>query len=163
MSLLNQMPDDAKLWVYQSNRFLTDTEVAAILSEGEKFIASWAAHGSPLKASFDVVHSLFIVIAVDEKQAQASGCSIDKSVHFVKQLEQQFNITLFDRFRVAFFSGDTVNHCSYHKLADVLEQHFGSDYENVTVFNNTITSKTEFDTNWKIPLKESWMNKVLEA
>jgi hypothetical protein len=162
MNSIAEMPDDAKLWVYQSNRFLTDAEVATIIAESENFIATWAAHGAKLKASFDVLYSLFVVIAVDEKQAMASGCSIDKSVHFVKQLEQQFNITLFDRFRVAFLSGEDVNHCSYSKLADVLENNFGSYFEDVIVFNNTITSKKEFVTLWKVPLKESWMNKVLQ-
>ena len=28
--------------------------------------------------------------------------------------------------------------------------------DNTTVFNNTITTKKEFDTQWTLPLKDSW-------
>ena len=80
------MPSDARVWVYQSNTILSDAEVNTIKNEGAHFISDWAAHGSNLKASFDVLFNRFIVIAVDEQQATASGCSIDKSVKFVKEL-----------------------------------------------------------------------------
>ena len=96
------MPSDARVWVYQSNTVLSDVEVNAIKNDGAGFIAEWAAHGASLKASFDILFCRFIVIAVDEQQALATGCSIDKSVKFVKELEQKYNLNLFDRMPVSY-------------------------------------------------------------
>lgn len=159
MTTFKNMPSDARLWVYQSNRILSDAEVKAIEEEGLKFISDWAAHGASLKASFDVLHNLFIVIAVDEKQAMASGCSIDKSVHFVKALEQKLNLNLFDRMQVAYRSSNEIKVCKLSEFEKLASQ--GIVNESTIVFNNMVTSKSSFDTEWEVPLKQSWQNRVL--
>ena len=159
MTKLTNMPQDARLWVYQSNRILTDAEVKAIEEEGLTFISDWAAHGASLKASFDVLHNLFVVIAVDEKQAMASGCSIDKSVHFVKALEQKLSLNLFDRMQVAYRSATEIKVCKLSDFEKLAAQ--GLVNESTIVFNNMVASKEAFDSNWEVPLKQSWQNRVL--
>ena len=42
----NKMPDYARVWVYQANRDLTDSEVNTIQQILESQINNWAAHGS---------------------------------------------------------------------------------------------------------------------
>ncbi|MGZ4117532.1 MAG: ABC transporter ATPase, partial [Bacteroidia bacterium] len=121
MNTISNMPSDARLWVYQSNTALSDAQVSTIKNEGANFISDWAAHGASLKAAFDVLYDRFIVIAVDEQQAMATGCSIDKSVKFVKELEQKFNLNLFDRMQVAYRKGNEIVVCSlpeFEKLAN---------------------------------------------
>lgn len=161
---INEMPADARVWVYQSNKALSDAEVTAIAKAGHTFITDWAAHGASLKASFDVLHNRFIVIAVDEKQAAASGCSIDKSVHFIKELEKQFDLNLFDRMQVAFRKENQIITCNFNDLLKELTSHISSDTDilgNVIVFNNMVSSKSEFDTNWESKLKNSWQGRIL--
>ncbi|MCW3083776.1 MAG: hypothetical protein JWP12_1142 [Bacteroidetes bacterium] len=153
------MPLDARVWVYQNNKALSDVEVNEIKIAGEKFISDWSAHGAALRASFDVLYNRFIVIAVDEKQALASGCSIDKSVHFIKQLEQQLHLNLFDRMQVAYKKGNELVACSlaeFEKLAAAHEVN-----ENTIVFNNMVTTKAAFDLDWEVPVKNSWQRRVL--
>jgi len=159
MNAIDKMPADARVWVYQSNRALTEQEVKELKAEGEKFVSGWSAHGAALNASFDVLYDRFIVLAVDEKQALASGCSIDKSVHFIKQLEQQLNLNLFDRMQVAYKKGEELLACSlaeFEKLAVAQEVD-----ENTIVFNNMVSSKAAFDTEWEVPVKKSWQSRVL--
>ena len=159
MTKLKNMPQDARLWVYQSNRILSDAEVKAIEAEGLKFIFDWAAHGASLKASFDVLHNLFVVIAVDEKQAMASGCSIDKSVHFVKELEQKLSLNLFDRMQVAYRSANEIKVCKLSDFEKLATE--GLINESTIVFNNMVSSKETFDSQWEVPLKQSWQSRVL--
>ena len=156
---IQQMPPDARVWVYQSNRLLSDAEVSTITKAGADFIASWSAHGAALKASFDVLYNRFIVIAVDEKQALASGCSIDKSVRFVKELEQQFNLNLFDRMQVAYRKDDKIAACSLNEFEKLAAAHQVD--ENTIVFNNMVTTKAAFEKEWEVPVKESWQKRVL--
>jgi len=159
MNSISNMPQNARVWVYQNNRSFSDAEVIALRSQGEKFISGWAAHGADLKASFDILHNLFIVIAVDEAQAMASGCSIDKSVQFIKSLELEFKLNLFDRMQVAYRSKDEIKVCSlneFEKLAST-----GLVSEDTIVFNNMVASKSAFDMEWEVPLKGSWQKRVL--
>jgi hypothetical protein len=156
---ISNMPSDARVWVYQSNTLFSDAEVKALLEEGIKFISDWAAHGASLKASFDILFNRFIVIAVDEQQAMASGCSIDKSVKFVKELEQKFNLKLFDRMQVAYRKGDEIKVCSLSEFERSAKQ--GLVNGSTIVFNNMISSKKAFDEEWEVPLKQSWQNRVL--
>lgn len=159
MITISTMPSGARVWVYQSDRKFSDAEVKAIESAGRNFISGWAAHGANLNASFDVLYNLFIVIAVDEKQAMASGCSIDKSVRFVKDLEQQLNLNLFDRMQVAYRKEKEITVC---KLSD-FEKLAAEGTVNATtiVFNNMVNTKAAFDSEWEVPLKQSWQSKVL--
>ena len=159
MTSISNMPPHSKVWVYQSNRPFTESEAETINKSGNSFIAEWAAHGASLKASFDVIYSQFIVIAVDEEQALASGCSIDKSVKFIKDIEQQFNLTLFDRLNVAYRTENEIAVCSLSAFEKLAEQ--GLVNETTVVFNNMITTKSAFDSQWEVPLKQSWQSKVL--
>lgn len=159
MSAIKNMPDNARVWVYQSERILSDDEVNVIEKAGADFITDWAAHGASLKASFDVLYNRFIVIAVDEKQAMASGCSIDKSVQFVKGLEQQLKLNLFDRFQVAYRINGEIRGCSLSEFEKLATQNIVD--ANTIVFNNMVTTKADFDKSWEIPLKQSWQSRVL--
>ena len=162
---IGQMPDNARVWVYQNSRELPEKEVNAIYEAGQEFINSWTAHGASLKASFDVLYNRFIVIAVDEEQALASGCSIDSSVRFVKQLEQQFGLNLFDRMQVAYHLNSEIRTCHLNNLLSELTTAVGLDKNalgEVIVFNNMVITKGEFDEQWEIPLKYSWQSRILK-
>ena len=159
MNTIKNMPPDSKVWVYQSNRKLTDLEVETITNSGLAFIEQWAAHGASLKASFDVLYNRFIILSVDEKQAMASGCSIDSSIRFIKEIEKLLNINLFDRLQVAYRSGNEIISCSLSEFEKLAEA--SSVNESTIVFNNMVTSKADFDTKWEVPLNQSWQNRVL--
>ncbi|UPT69069.1 MAG: hypothetical protein M0D57_10815 [Sphingobacteriales bacterium JAD_PAG50586_3] len=77
-------PAMLRVWIYQADRLLTDSEQQMLAEASAQFVAQWSAHGTPLTAAAQVLNGYFLVLGVDEAQAQASGCSIDKSVNFVK-------------------------------------------------------------------------------
>src|SRR5690349_2707845 len=104
----NQMPSDARVWVYQCNKELTDAEVKSIKEKTAVFTEQWTAHKQQLRAGFDVRYNRFLIITIDEKQAMASGCSIDASVHFIQSLEKDLNVSFFDRMLFTYKNGDKV-------------------------------------------------------
>ena len=81
---IEQMPSDSRVWVYQSPRLITSDEQQRLMSGLFSFIDSWTAHQAGLRAAGAILHDRFVVIAVDENHNHASGCSIDKMVHFMK-------------------------------------------------------------------------------
>jgi hypothetical protein len=155
------MPDSSRVWVYQSNRILNDAEVSEINKMAQHFVPSWDAHGAILSSSITVHHHLFIVILVDEQVTQISGCAIDKSVAFIKRVEQQLNIHFFDRMNVAYQKDNMIETCTMHEFQTLLNE--GKVDDQTLVFNNLVSTKKEFDTNWKIPLQKSWHKRLLNT
>jgi hypothetical protein len=156
---IQQMPSNARVWVYQSSTSLSEEQVNTILRKGQAFIESWTAHGASLKASFDVLYNRFIIISVDEQQAMASGCSIDKSLSFIKSLEQEFNLQLLDRMQVAYRRGDDIEVCSLQEFEKLAGK--GLVNASTIVFNNMVSTKAAFDSTWEVPITESWQRRVL--
>lgn len=148
-----------RVWVYQANRFLSDSEVSEITDLVQEFVASWTAHGSALAGKGTIVDRLFLLLEVDEEVAGVTGCSIDKSVHFIKSLGSKFGIDFFDRMRVSYF--DTTNKLQLVSRDEF--QHLVNDgivKNDTIVFNNLIQSSEELANNWKIPFSQSWHSKV---
>src|SRR5471030_2904253 len=100
-----QFSPNSRVWIYQSDRKLDDAVVQQIQLHLSNFATQWTAHNHQLKAKAEIRYNRFLVLIVDESQAGASGCSIDKSVNFMKQVGEQFNINLLDRFNLAYREG----------------------------------------------------------
>ena len=156
-----EISENSRIWIYQSDRELTEQEFKAIQSHLDEFTASWAAHGNSLHAKGEIRFQRFIIIAVDEQQAQASGCSIDKSVALMKQFETQFGIQLFDRMQIAYRDGASIKTFRKADFNMLIEK--GTLNEHSIIFNNLIQRYGELDTAWEIPLKESWLNRLMPA
>ena len=158
---LNDLPPHSRVWVYQSNREFTNDEAAHIREAGSKFVANWAAHGSALKAGMDVYHNRFIVIMVDENQAMASGCSIDSSVGFIREVQSKYQVDMFDRMLIAYHIGEAVHAAPMLAFEQLLSD--GTIDENTIVFNNLVATKAEFDSSWKVAVKDSWHARMMPA
>ncbi len=119
MNLFNEMNPDSKLWIYQANRELTPTEIDWIQSQLDAYTADWAAHGNQLHAAATTLEKHFIALAVDSSQAIASGCSVDNSVRFIKDLGKELNVDFFNRLKM--LAEDQVGekkYVSYKQLAE---------------------------------------------
>lgn len=150
-----------RVWIYQCNRFLQEEEIRRVEQILEEFVAQWTAHGSQLAGSYEIRYGLFIVLMVDEEQAMVTGCSIDKSVHLLKKIEQELGVSLFDRLVIAYrnHSGDAIQLASSDDFRGLLTEG-GVNPDTTIVFNNMVTSANELDTKWEVPLKDSWHAKV---
>ena len=155
----NSLPDSARVWVYQSNRAFLENELLTIRKESAEFINSWTRHGDQLKGGFTILYNQFLVLAIDESFANASGCSIDSSVRFVQKLEGQLSVDLMNKLNISFKDGENINIVS---MADF--QHYAKT-DKITsetiVFNNMVQTKEEVATKWEVPAKDSWHQRFL--
>jgi len=150
--------ENSRVWIYQSNRELTSAEVARMEPVLNNFATGWTAHNHQLKAKAEIRYNRFIVLVVDESQAGASGCSIDKSVNLMKALEQELNINLFDRFNIAYRSGAGINSVGRNEFEELIKQ--GDVTADTIVFNNLVATIKDLDTKWEVPFKSSWHQQV---
>ena len=153
------LPNNSRVWIYQSDREFTNTEIEFIAAKAEEFINQWTRHGDDLKGSFMIKYNQFLVLAVDESFNNVSGCSIDSSVRFVKELENELQIDLMNKLNVTFKDNENVNMV---KLSDF--QQFAKDQKitpETIVFNNMVNTKEDFETKWEIAAKDSWHKRFL--
>lgn len=151
--------DFARVWVYQSSKTFSDEEVVEISKKLTLFITDWKRHGDNLKASFLIKYNQFIVIAVDESYQSVSGCSIDASVNFIKQLEKEFKTDLTNKLNISFKDNLNINIVS---LADFQKYAKANKITSKTiVFNNMVANKSEFENNWEVPASKSWHSRFL--
>lgn len=151
----DQLPDDARVWIYQASRPLTESELIALLPGLARFAEEWTSHGRTLHASAQFLHQQFLVIGLDEEIAGASGCSIDASVRFVAQLEAQLSVELLEKSQLAFLQGGTVQLLKRGELkAAVADGTIGPD---TFYFDNTVATKGELDSRWPRPASETWL------
>ena len=54
----NEMPANSRIWIYQSDRKLNDSELDQIKLKLIDFLKNWTAHGDDLKSSFEIRLSL---------------------------------------------------------------------------------------------------------
>ena len=146
--------EHSRIWIYQANRVLTARETALIQERLDTFTAQWLAHGHELLAKAEIRYNQFIILGVDEQQAGATGCSIDKSVKLMLDLEKEFNINLFDRFQLAYRDGAEIRTSNREEFQELLSS--GKINGDTIVFNNLVSTKKALETNWEIPMKESW-------
>src|ERR1700761_5499567 len=156
-----QFSEQSRVWIYQSDRELSDEQVKQVLTQLNLFAAEWTAHNHQLKAKAELRYNRFIVLIVDESQAGASGCSIDKSVNFLHLVEQEYGIDLFDRFNLAYRNGEEVLSTNRSGFEDLLKQ--GDITNDTIVFNNLVQNLDELETKWEVPFKDSWHPRLFQS
>lgn len=62
-----QYPDNAKVWIYQSDRHFNEDEKKHIQISIDDFIDTWESHGNMVKGTFTILYDAFIVLFVDEQ------------------------------------------------------------------------------------------------
>jgi len=90
----DQLPDDARAWVFGAQDTVSPAAERALLAATDAFLAEWRAHGVPLDGAREWRDGRFLCIAVDQRSAGASGCSIDGLFRTLRSLEPTLGTSL---------------------------------------------------------------------
>lgn len=150
-----------RIWIYTLSKELSSEQLVNFNIRCQDFVSHWTAHEVSLDASFELFQNRLLIFKVNEDKYNASGCSIDKQVRFVKELEQAFSLELLNRLLVAYESNGTIEVVKQSQIGDLLSS--GKINENTLVFNNTISQSSDLLANWKQPLNKTWLSKYINA
>jgi hypothetical protein len=152
----DHLPAHARVWIYQASRPLSEEELMPLLPRLAAFAEEWTSHGRQLAASAQFLHRQFLVLGLDEKVAGASGCSIDASVRFVRELEQRLGVELLEKSRMAFLADGQLRLLNRRELRAAVSA--GEVTATTPYFNNTLTTKEELISNWPAPAGQTWLS-----
>lgn len=151
---------DSRVWVYIAERDLSEQESAYAEQQLADFCCQWTAHNQQLRATAEVFDRQFVLLMVDETQAGASGCSIDKSVHFLENLGRAINADLFERMRFGWIDDAGNLHMSRRdEFAQLVQS--GSISADTLVVNTLVQTKRDLEEKWLLPYGKSWHRRVI--
>lgn len=151
---LSSQPDNAKVWVYQSNTPFTVANLEEIRSVGDFFLNQWESHEIPVKGSIDVLHNRFIVFSAFSGEDSMCGRAQSSQMTMAKEFEEMFDIKLTDRMLLAYMEDEEVKTTTFHEFPNLVKE--GKVNLETIVFNNLVDTKAKFDNEWLLPVKDSW-------
>tara|TARA_B100000941_G_C28475444_1_gene538873 strand:- start:227 stop:712 length:486 start_codon:yes stop_codon:yes gene_type:complete len=156
----DKISDESRVWIFQSSHIIPQSYIESLEIKIENFLKTWTSHGNKLVVSYKIKYNLFIIIALDQSQSSASGCSIDKLVIFIKKLEEEFSVRLLDRLDISYKHNNII---SVIRLDHFKRKIFEKKIDNSTiVFNNLIKLKSDLENNWEVPLANSWHKQLIK-
>lgn len=155
----NLLPPNAKVWIYQSDRNLSNIDIELIEREVKLFLNNWSSHNKEIESSFEIRYNRFLIIGLNENINSASGCSIDKSLNFIKDLQSLLEVNFLNRLDVAYKTGNDINSISLSEFQTMIREKKLS--KDSIVYNNMIDSKQSYINNWETKIENSWHKKFL--
>ena len=149
----------SRVWIYASSEEFSYSELDEARPEIFNFLQQWTSHNQDLVSYGNIFHKRFLALFVDESIAGASGCSIDKSVHFVEYLGNKFGKDFFNRMNLYFMIDDEVKECHMSHLPQLIKE--GKIDGQTLFFDNLVNSKDQFLKSWIKPVKDSWLKRYL--
>ena len=151
----DQLPADARLWIFAAERPLSAEESRRVLAEADAFIDQWTAHGMPLTAGRDLRYDRFVLVGVNERAAGVSGCSIDALVRRMQQLETVLGLELVNNGPVLYREGDEIERVSRERFSELAAS--GTIGPNTRVFDNTLTRVGDLVAGkWEVRAADAW-------
>ena len=161
LKAFTHLADTSRVWIYQADRALTPTESEQIASEIKTFVSQWLAHKAKVIGDGALLYDRFVILAADEDKLQVSGCSIDSTVRFIKELGAKHKVNFFDRFYTCYVKDGKVEGTDFESFKQLIAN--GSVSDEAIVFNNLVIKLGDMDTKWQIPLSQSWQKNVGEV
>src|SRR5258705_9554689 len=144
--LNNNFHPDSRTWIYQASRLFTLNEALEIEELLKEFTMQWKSHGTPVKGTAYLFFGQFIVLLADETATGVSGCSTDSSVRLIKDIEQKFEVNMFDRTMMAFVVKDKLELLPLPQLQYAFDNGFIN--ADTLYFNNMVQTKEELESKW---------------
>ena len=144
----NTTTDNSRIWIYAAEQKLTNEQEAYILKSISNHLQNWNAHKVPLIAGVSILENHFIVVALDESENGASGCSIDTLQNKIQELENELSVSLLNRLNVFCKIEDEILCIPSFKLEGIAKA-------DTLFYDLTIQKKSELNSYLK-PISEGW-------
>ena len=101
----------------------------------------------------------FLVVGVDERAADASGCSIDGLFGVLQKIEEGIGTSMVGGGMIYFRAGDMVLACTRPQFEAMAAM--GEIDADVPVFDTTVTTVGDYRTRFERKARESWHAQLL--
>lgn len=143
---LDLFPNDARIWVFTSDREVSAAEQQAMAAPVLAFLEKWATHGKALTATGVWLNTFQLAIVLDQSKVGASGCSIDALTRFMREIGSANQIDWFNRMNMLIEEEGDVQRIPFADL---------KNYPNALLFDPLVETLGDIRGNWPVPVMES--------
>ena len=148
-TIFQDFPDDSRVWLYQTNRPMTEEEVKLVDNKMNAFIKEWAAHGNQLWGNAAVLNPYFVAVIVNDKLTPPSGCSIDASVHKLKEIGELLELDFFTRMKVTIQKENSLEQIDFNDFITI------SSKDDLLVYDPLISNLGDLRKEWPLKIQRS--------
>jgi len=149
------LSDEAKVFLYPSSRKFYANELEELEDKIKTFISKWTNYST----SFKIKYSRFILFFVEEN-VDLSTEMLDTLAQFILQLEKEYKVVLLDKVNVCFKQGEYVQYQEMKRFRELIKKR--SISKKTIVFNNLIQTKYDFENDWEVSIKDSWLSYLIK-
>ena len=149
----NTINEQSRIWIYAAEQKLTNDQEEYIIKSISDHLQGWEAHKVPLTAGVTILENHFIVVALDESENGASGCSIDTLQNKIQELEKELSVSLLNRLNVFCRIDDEIQCVPSIQLESIAKS-------NTLFYDLTIQKKSELHYYLK-PISKGWCAHLL--
>ncbi len=106
---LASLPDDARVWLFASDREIDGQTRDALARDVRRFTDDWRSHGRPVAAAAEILHDRVLAVAgaisPAEINAGVSGCGVDAMTHAVDAAAASAGLRWISGLEVAYRDG----------------------------------------------------------
>lgn len=154
------LPNDAKVWIYIGDRKMTPSEKADLIGKIEPFLSRWKSEGKEFKSSYELLEDQILVVGGVSEGFALSGCTMDALKKTVMKWDEtlRLNLTVIPKFC---YRGENSIACRNQvEFKEDIQK--GLVNEKTTVFDNTVLSMEDYRKGFEFPIQKCWHNRVLE-
>lgn len=152
--------DQKRVWVYQSDRALSETEWTNAEAILEEFVKGWNAHDKNLSARYEIRSPYHFALIVDESDVEASGCSIDSSVRIVRQVQEMLHCNFFERENIVLKVDDGYD---LYDMNEVIQGVKTGEIAKDTLMADTLVEQYDaWSDEFFKPLEKSWLSRKFD-
>lgn len=151
------LPDQAKVWMYQTNHAFEPNDIAIIAERVRDFLNEWESHGIPVQGAIDVLQNQFIRVAAYTDEPSMCGRAQDAQVQLMKELEGLLNRELTNRMLLVFEIENSIEVVPFQEVEESIES--GKITADTPFFDALVKTKSEFVEQWKVPAKKTWLSR----
>jgi hypothetical protein len=152
----NILPDDTKVFVYPASRKFYPQEIDSLHKEIDSFSEE---NFGDYPMHYKVLYNRFIIFFIESKNALPTQL-LDKLANFILELEKKYNITLLDKINICFKQGEYIQYQDMKRFRELIKNK--SISKKTIVFNNLAQNKYDFETNFEIPISDSWLSHLIK-
>ena len=148
----------ARCWIYILQSPLTKVLFKKLDFELNKVCENWVSHGENINSNYKITDKQFIILFAEENNV--SGCSIDAVNNEMIRISNVLGIGLKANSKIGIFKKNIIHFFDKNEIIDLIQKNEFS-LSNVMV-NTTVRNKYEFESSWKIQIKDSWLKTFLK-
>lgn len=157
----DSLPDDSRCWVFAARAPIDEVDEPRLMTAVDRYLKQWKAHGAPLVCGRIFRDEHFLVVAVDERASDASGCSIDGLFRTLQGIEEGIGTSMVGGGNVYFRDAGGLVHCLPLPEFELMARAGDVDGETM-VFDTTVTTLEAYRARFEVPARDSWHRQLLK-